>query len=153
MRMWAKGAAGATLLTASFVAFGAVPALADGTNGDGSILGGNQVNAPISVPVNVSGNSVAAVGHAVAGSRGGAAVNGYRAAAWAQPHLRPPQHRRRQPDQRADHGSDQRLRQRGRGHRRVAHAAAGAARRRPVTAWAVATATRPAATASSAATR
>ncbi|GAA4510687.1 hypothetical protein GCM10023191_073680 [Actinoallomurus oryzae] len=80
MRMWAKGAAGATLLTASFVAFGAVPALADGTNGDGSILGGNQVNAPISVPVNVSGNSVAALGHAVAGSRGGAAVNGYRAA-------------------------------------------------------------------------
>jgi hypothetical protein len=78
--MWAKGAAGATLLTASFVAFGAVPALADGTNGDGSILGGNQVNAPISVPVNISGNSVAALGHAVAGSTGGAAVNGYRAA-------------------------------------------------------------------------
>ncbi|MFB9833540.1 chaplin family protein, partial [Actinoallomurus acaciae] len=79
MRKWAKGAAGATLLTASFVAFGAVPALADGTNGDGSILGGNQVNAPISVPVNISGNSVAALGHAVAGSQGGAAVNGYRA--------------------------------------------------------------------------
>ncbi|MGI5224723.1 chaplin family protein [Actinoallomurus sp. CA-142502] len=78
MRMWAKGAAGATLLTASFVALGAVPALADGTDGDGSVLGGNQVNAPISVPVNVSGNSVAAIGHAVAGSRGGAAVNGYR---------------------------------------------------------------------------
>ena len=80
MRMWAKGAAGATLLTASFVAFGAVPALADGTNGDGSILGGNQVNAPISIPVNVSGNSVAALGHAVAGSQGGSSVSAARIA-------------------------------------------------------------------------
>jgi hypothetical protein len=76
MRKWAKGAAGATLLTASFVAFGAVPALADGTNGDGSILGGNQIDAPISVPVNISGNAVGALGHAMAGSRGGSAVYG-----------------------------------------------------------------------------
>src|SRR3954469_3649917 len=76
MRKWAKGAAGATLLTASFVALGAVPALADVTNGDGSILGGNQVNAPISVPVDISGNSVAVIGHALAGSKGGSYVRG-----------------------------------------------------------------------------
>jgi hypothetical protein len=72
--MWAKGAAGATLLTASFVAFGAGPVLADVTNGDGSILGGNQINAPISVPVNVSGNSVAVIGRSLAGSTGGSSV-------------------------------------------------------------------------------
>ncbi|MCW2860411.1 MAG: hypothetical protein JWP48_2119 [Actinoallomurus sp.] len=74
MRMWAKGAAGATLLTASFVALGAGPVLADVTNGDGSILGGNQINAPISVPVDVSGNSVAVIGRSLAGSTGGSSV-------------------------------------------------------------------------------
>jgi hypothetical protein len=72
--MWAKGAAGATLLTASFVALGAGPALADVTNGDGSVLGGNQVFAPISVPVNISGNAVGVVGRSAAGSTGGATV-------------------------------------------------------------------------------
>jgi ChpA-C len=76
MRMWAKGTAGATLLTASFVAFGAGPALADVTNGDGSVLGGNQIHAPISVPVDVSGNSVAVIGRALAGSTGGSSVRG-----------------------------------------------------------------------------
>jgi hypothetical protein len=75
MRKWAKGTAGATLLTASFVAFGAGPALADVTNGNGSVLGGNQVNAPISVPVDISGNSVAVVGRSLAGSTGGATVH------------------------------------------------------------------------------
>jgi hypothetical protein len=72
--MWAKGTARATLLTASFVAFGAGPALADVTNGDDSVLGGNQVHVPVSVPVDVSGNAVAVVGHALAGSTGGASV-------------------------------------------------------------------------------
>jgi hypothetical protein len=72
--MWAKGTARATLLTASFVALGAGPALADVTNGDGSVLGGNQVHAPVSVPVDVSGNAVAVAGHALAGSTGGASV-------------------------------------------------------------------------------
>ena len=76
MRKWAKGAAGATLLTASFVALGAGPALADVTNGNGSVLGGNQVNAPISIPVDVSGNSVAVIGRALAGSKGGSSVHG-----------------------------------------------------------------------------
>jgi hypothetical protein len=74
MRMWAKGTARATLLTASFVALGAGPALADVTNGDGSVLGGNQIHAPVSAPVDVSGNAVDAVGHALAGSTGGASV-------------------------------------------------------------------------------
>ncbi|GAB2829089.1 hypothetical protein GCM10027176_36600 [Actinoallomurus bryophytorum] len=76
MRKWAKGTTRAALLTASFVALGAGPALADVTNGDGSILGGNQVNAPISVPVDISGNALAVLGHSVAGSTGGAAVHG-----------------------------------------------------------------------------
>ena len=76
MRMWAIGAAGATLLTASFVALGAGPALADGTNGNGSILGGNQVNAPISIPINACGNSVAVIGGALSGCEGGSKVRG-----------------------------------------------------------------------------
>ena len=78
MRMWAIGTASATLLTAGFVAFGAGSALADSTNGNDSILGGNQVNAPISIPINVSGNSVAVLGRATSGSTGGAYVQGAR---------------------------------------------------------------------------
>ncbi|MCO5995797.1 chaplin family protein [Actinoallomurus rhizosphaericola] len=75
MPTWAKSTARATLLTASFVALGAGPALADVTNGSGSVLGGNQVKAPVSAPVNVSGNAVAVIGHALAGSTGGASVH------------------------------------------------------------------------------
>jgi hypothetical protein len=76
MRKWAKSTARATLLTAGFVALGAGPALADVTDGHGSVLGGNQVQAPISAPVDISGNAAAVLGHALAGSTGGATVHG-----------------------------------------------------------------------------
>ncbi len=76
MRMWAMGTARATLLTASFVALGAGPALADVTDGRGSVLGGNQVQAPISAPINACGNSVAIIGHALSGCEGGAKASG-----------------------------------------------------------------------------
>lgn len=46
------------------------------TSGNGSKLGGNQVNAPVSTPVNVCGNSVAAHGGAFSSCRGGASVGG-----------------------------------------------------------------------------
>jgi ChpA-C len=75
MPTWAKSTARATLLTASFVALGAGPALADVTNGAGSVLGGNQVKAPVSAPVDVSGNAIAVIGHSLAGSAGGASVH------------------------------------------------------------------------------
>ncbi|MGI5206262.1 chaplin family protein [Spirillospora sp. CA-108201] len=75
MRTWAKG----TMLTAGFVALGvsAIPvnAFADVTTGRGGVLSGNQVNAPISAPVDVSGNGVAVVGGSRAASRGGAKVD------------------------------------------------------------------------------
>jgi LPXTG-motif cell wall-anchored protein len=41
------------------------------------VLGGNQVNVPISVPINVCGNAVALLGQAYAGCKGGAAVLGH----------------------------------------------------------------------------
>ncbi|MEU6711085.1 chaplin [Nonomuraea sp. NPDC046802] len=50
----------------------AAPAHADITSGNGSILGGNQIHAPISIPVNVCGNAVAVIGLAIAGCKGGA---------------------------------------------------------------------------------
>jgi ChpA-C len=75
MPTWAKSTARTALLTASFVALGAGPALADVTNGAGSVLGGNQINAPVSAPVDVSGNAVAVIGHSLAGSAGGASVH------------------------------------------------------------------------------
>ncbi|QYC45740.1 hypothetical protein Nocox_40985 [Nonomuraea coxensis DSM 45129] len=57
---------------AAALALSAPVAHADITSGNGSILGGNQVNVPISVPVNVCGNAVAVIGVSVAGCKGGA---------------------------------------------------------------------------------
>ncbi|GAA4223443.1 hypothetical protein GCM10022254_00550 [Actinomadura meridiana] len=45
------------------------------TSGNFSILGGNQVFAPISVPVNVCGNAIAVLGAAQAACKGGASVD------------------------------------------------------------------------------
>jgi hypothetical protein len=44
------------------------------TGGDASVLGGNQVIAPISAPANICGNAVAVFGRAFAGCRGGSTV-------------------------------------------------------------------------------
>ncbi|MFB4302584.1 chaplin family protein [Actinomadura sp. NTSP31] len=80
MRIWARNTGRAALVAAGCVAMGAsglgAPASADTTtSGDLSILGGNQVVAPISIPIEASGNAVGAVaGIAQAGSKGGALV-------------------------------------------------------------------------------
>jgi hypothetical protein len=50
-------------------------ALAD-TSGTGSVGGGNQVNLPVSIPIDISGNAVGAVGASSASSRGGSSVQG-----------------------------------------------------------------------------
>jgi hypothetical protein len=66
----AAAAAGAMLI--------ATPAHADNyTRGDHSILGGNQIFAPISIPINVCGNAVAVIGFAGAGCKGGAKVKSH----------------------------------------------------------------------------
>jgi hypothetical protein len=44
------------------------------TSGDNSLLGGNQVDAPISIPVNACGNAVALFGSSEAGCKGGSRV-------------------------------------------------------------------------------
>ncbi|SEM98746.1 chaplin [Nonomuraea pusilla] len=49
----------------------ATPALADDTSGDGGVLSGNQLFVPISAPINVCGNSLAILGVAVSGCKGG----------------------------------------------------------------------------------
>lgn len=69
--------AAAALVAAAFTAFGAAPSFADTTtSGDGSIGGGNQVQAPVSVPINVCGNSVAVLGKAASQcDHSGATVN------------------------------------------------------------------------------
>ncbi|HEV7931338.1 MAG TPA: chaplin family protein [Actinomadura sp.] len=82
MRTWNKSTARAALLTASFVAVGAgsvcpQAAFGDTTSGDHSVLGGNQVNIPISVPIDISGNSIAVAGAAGSRSKGGATVGGH----------------------------------------------------------------------------
>ncbi|TDB83350.1 chaplin [Actinomadura sp. KC216] len=81
MRMWARNTGRAALVAAGAVAVGAAfgsGAVADTTSGNFSVLGGNQVQAPISVPVEASGNAVGAIGAAQAQSKGGAEVKGAR---------------------------------------------------------------------------
>ncbi|WP_327587303.1 chaplin [Nonomuraea sp. NBC_00507] len=73
MRTWAKASTPAALLAVAVMSFGGGTALAD-TSGDGSIGGGNQVDLPISLPIDISGNAVGAAGSAEASSQGGAEV-------------------------------------------------------------------------------
>lgn len=56
----------------------AAPASADTTSGRSGVLSGNQIFAPISIPVNVCGNAVAILGAAVAGCKGGSSVHVHR---------------------------------------------------------------------------
>ncbi|MCW2940664.1 MAG: hypothetical protein JWN00_3649 [Actinomycetia bacterium] len=72
-RMTARAALVAA--AAAFVGLGAGVACADTTtNGDQSLLGGNQVIAPISAPIDISGNGVGVGGDVAAVSMGGAHV-------------------------------------------------------------------------------
>jgi hypothetical protein len=67
--------AGLVVATASGAILLASPAGAGiDTDGSGSILGGNQVIVPISIPVNVCGDAIAIVGRSRASCRGGAKV-------------------------------------------------------------------------------
>lgn len=79
MRTRAKGTSRAAVLAAGFVALGVTVlpshAFADVTSGDGGILSGNQIDAPVSAPVDVSGNNVAVAGIGDATSHGGAKVH------------------------------------------------------------------------------
>lgn len=66
-------ATGVLTFAAAGMMLAAAPANADiRTDGSGSVLGGNQVVAPISIPINVCGNAVAVIGIAGAGCKGGA---------------------------------------------------------------------------------
>ncbi|MER6944395.1 chaplin [Nonomuraea sp. NPDC000554] len=56
----------------------AAPAYADDTSGDGGVLSGNQIFAPITVPIDVCGNAVAILGIAGAGCMGGASAHVHR---------------------------------------------------------------------------
>ncbi|GAB3159947.1 chaplin family protein [Microbispora hainanensis] len=75
MRTWAKGSASAAFLAAGVMALGSGTALAD-TDGSHSVLGGNQVDIPVTLPIDISGNAVAVIGQSRASSQGGAAVQG-----------------------------------------------------------------------------
>jgi hypothetical protein len=65
--------AGAGFSAAAFAASGGG---GGSTSGLGSVLGGNQVNAPISIPADVCGNAAAVLGLGLAGCQGGASVGG-----------------------------------------------------------------------------
>ena len=75
---WVSAAVGTAVLVAGF-AWPASAAFADsGPNGDSGVLSalsGNDVNAPVSVPVSVCGISVALAGFSNAGCQGGSFSN------------------------------------------------------------------------------
>ncbi|RBQ21201.1 hypothetical protein DP939_00230 [Spongiactinospora rosea] len=73
MRTWAKGTAPAALLAVAVMTVGSGTAAAD-TGGNGSVGGGNQVSAPVNLPIDISGNAIGVLGESSAGSRGGATV-------------------------------------------------------------------------------
>jgi ChpA-C len=62
-------------LAVTFAASGSGMALAGTTSGNHSILGGNQISLPISIPVNICGNAIAILGGAFAECEGGASVS------------------------------------------------------------------------------
>src|ERR1700760_575644 len=83
MRTWAHWTAKTVMLTAgvatagagfSGAAFAAGPGGSSGavTSGLGSVLGGNQAGAPVSLPVDVCGDAAAVLGLSLAGCGGGA---------------------------------------------------------------------------------
>ncbi|MEU6429880.1 chaplin family protein [Microbispora sp. NPDC046973] len=75
MRTWAKGSASAAFLAAGVMALGSGTAFAD-TDGSHSVLGGNQVDIPVTLPIDISGNAVAVAGDSRASSLGGATAQG-----------------------------------------------------------------------------
>ncbi|GAA5088309.1 hypothetical protein HNP84_010351 [Thermocatellispora tengchongensis] len=74
MRTWTKGKAPAALLAVAVMSLGSGTAVAD-TSGNGGIGSGNQIDLPISVPIDISGNSGSVLGNSVADSEGGATVH------------------------------------------------------------------------------
>jgi len=76
---WISAAIGTAVLTAGFV-LSASAAFADGPSDNGnagvlSLLSGNDVNAPVSAPIDVCGVAVALLGGANAGCEGGSFSN------------------------------------------------------------------------------
>jgi hypothetical protein len=82
MKSWAKWTARTVLVTTGLAAAGGgltgvALAGTGGTNtGNASVLSGNQVNVPVSIPIDVCGNAAAILGIAMAGCQGGASVAG-----------------------------------------------------------------------------
>ena len=62
-------------IAVTFAASGSGIAMAGTTSGNHSILGGNQISVPISIPVDICGNAIAILGGAFAGCEGGASVS------------------------------------------------------------------------------
>src|ERR1700742_1567151 len=77
---WAAGMMKVAVFSAAFAIPGTAMASAaiipgQSTSGNGSILGGNQVNLPVSAPIDVCGNAIGVLGNALGGCQGGASVN------------------------------------------------------------------------------
>jgi len=77
---WAAGVMKVAVFSAAFAIPGTAMASASiipdqSTSGNGSILGGNAINLPVSAPIDICGNAVGVLGTALGGCSGGASVN------------------------------------------------------------------------------
>ncbi|MCO6004302.1 chaplin [Actinoallomurus purpureus] len=98
-KLTAAGVAAAAVTGALLLAAPANAGIGIGTSGEGGVLSGNQVLVPITAPINVCGNSIAVIGGAIAGCKGGSSVGGgpgYHRPPCHHPH-RPPCHRPHRP--------------------------------------------------------
>jgi hypothetical protein len=73
-KLTAAGIVAAAASGALLMASPAGAATDTGTNGNGGVFSGNQVIVPVSIPVDVCGDSIAILGISRAGCRGGASV-------------------------------------------------------------------------------
>src|SRR5438309_2250464 len=71
MKTWVRKSLKVGVLSAGFLLIGGAAAASAATTTDNSgILGGNQVQAPIQVPISVTGNAIGLLGSASAASSG-----------------------------------------------------------------------------------
>src|ERR1051326_6677621 len=76
MKTWVRKSLKVGILSAGFLLIGGAAANAASTTDNFGILGGNQVQAPITAPISVTGNAIGLLGHASATGSGSSSAAG-----------------------------------------------------------------------------
>src|SRR5437762_1049252 len=76
MKTWVRKSIKVGILSAGFLLIGGAAANAASTTDNFGVLGGNQVHAPIQVPISITGNAIGLLGGASATGSAGAGAGG-----------------------------------------------------------------------------